>query len=217
MNGTITRIALTVALTALAPTAASIAQPLAVKASGVKRVTLSDRVGKNQFTWSSDAPLEKIEGTTEGISGSLTINPKNPTTVRGTITAKVATMKSGNQMRDDHIRNATWLNAAKYPDITFVASSISNAKVSGNKLTADITGSFTMHGVTKTMTIPFALQYIDASEKTKERAPGDLVMITATFDVSLKDHNVAGSNGTIGSKVGERIRINAKLFGSTGL
>ena len=211
------RMLMALAATALMAVAPAVAQPLAVKAKGAKKVVFSDRVGKNQFTWSSDAPLEKIKGTADEVSGWLSIDPANPKSVRGTVSAKVASMKSGNDVRDEHLRSANWLNAEKHPEITFVAQSIAGAKVSGNTLTANVTGNFSMNGVTRKVTVPISLKYIDASAATKERAPGDLVMITADFNIALKDFNVAGSKGTIGSKVGEKITISAKLFGSTGL
>lgn len=190
---------------------------LSVRADGNKTVSLSDKVGKNQFEWTSEAPLEKIVGTAEGISGTLTLNPRNPATLRGSISAQVVTMKTGNDTRDGHLKSPTWLDATKYPKITFTASSVSNVKPAGNKFTADVTGNFTLHGVTKQLTVPVTLQYIDESAKTRERAPGDLIMMTAAFNISLKDYNVAGSKGVIGNQVGDHIQINAKLFGSTGL
>jgi hypothetical protein len=72
------RISLAAAVCFLIAGAAAEAQPLSVAASGTKRVTISDKVGKNQFSWSSDAPLEKIKGTAEGVSGSFSIDPKEP-------------------------------------------------------------------------------------------------------------------------------------------
>lgn len=197
--------------------AAAQAQPLNVKGSGSKKITLSDRVGKNQFEWLSTAPLEEIKGTADGVTGSLTFDPKKPATLRGTVSVTVASMKSGNDMRDEHLRGAQWLDAAKHPAISFTITSVSGLKTNGNQITGQATGNFTMHGVTKAITVPFTLQYIDESAKTKERAPGDLVMVTADFNVALKDFNVAGSKGTVGSKVGESIKVSAKLFGSTGL
>jgi polyisoprenoid-binding protein YceI len=181
-----------------------------------KKVTLSDAVGKNQFTWTSDAPLEKIKGTAEGVSGSLTVDKSNIAATRGTISAQVSTMKSGNGTRDGHLKSAQWLDAAKYPTITFTIASVSNVKTTGNVSTGTATGTFTMHGVTKTVAVPFKLTYVDASAKTRERAPGDLVMISADFNISLADFQVAGTKGTIGSKVGEKIHVTAQLFGSTG-
>jgi len=190
---------------------------LAVKASGNKTFTLSDKVGKNQFEWISEAPLEKINGTAEGIEGAITFDPKKPNTIKATISAQVSTMRTGNDMRDGHVKSATWLDAEKYPKIIFTATSIKNVKANGNTLTADVIGDFSMHGITKKLTVPMSLHYMDASPKTSERAPGDLVMINSTFTVSLKDFKVEGSKGTIGNKVGETITINAKLFGASGL
>ncbi len=193
------------------------AQALSVNASGAKKVTLSDKVGKNQFSWSSDAPLEKIKGTTEGVTGSLTVDPKNLGSLKGTISAQVNTMKTGNATRDGHVKGAQWLDAGKYPTITFTVSSVKDIKVSGNSATGTAVGSFAMHGVTKTISVPFKITYLDESAKTRERAPGDLVTISADFNISLKDFNVAGTSGTIGSKVGETIAVKAQLFGATGL
>ncbi|HVK38213.1 MAG TPA: YceI family protein [Candidatus Kapabacteria bacterium] len=207
------------ALAAVAALALAVAAPataqLAVRSTGSKTVTLTDRVGKNQFTWTSDAPLEKIKGTAEGVSGSFTIDPKNVAGLRGTISAQVATMKTGSGTRDEHLRGAQWLDAARHPQISFTISSVSNVKVTGNKATATATGTFSMHGVTKQMSIPFTITWLDESAATQKRAPGDLVMVEASFSVALKDFRVAGSQGLIGSKVGETIAITAKLFGST--
>lgn len=186
-------------------------------ASAQKTVTISDRVGKNQFTWTSDAPLEKIKGTAEGVSGKLTLDPANIGSIRGTISAQVSTMKSGNGTRDGHLKSAQWLDAAKYPTMSFTIASVSNAKTTGNVTTGTATGQFTMHGVSKTISVPFKLTYLAESAKTRERAPGDLVMISADFNVKLADFNVAGGKGAIGSKVGEQIAVSAQLFGSTGL
>jgi len=200
----------------LLATASIHAQGLTVKASGTKTVTINDAVGKNQFSWLSDAPLEKIQGTSAGVSGSITIDPKNLSTLRGIISTQVSTMRSGNSTRDGHLRSANWLNAAQFPTITFAILSVSNIQVNGTSATGKVTGNFTMHGVSKRMTIPFTLKYVDETAQTRARAAGDLVMINAQFDVKLKDFNVAGAKGLVGSRVGETISVSAQLFGNTG-
>jgi len=212
----IAMIAAAVAVLALG-TPAAMGQALSVDASGARKVTLSDKVGRNQFAWTSDAPLEKIKGTAEGVGGTLTLNPKDLGTLKGTVSVKVETMKTGNGTRDGHLKSAQWLDAAKYPTISFTIASVSNVKVNGTSATGTATGKFTMHGVTRTMSIPFKLTYIDESAATRKRAPGDLVSISADFEIALADFNVAGTKGTVGSKVGEKIEISAQLFGSTGL
>lgn len=191
------------------------AQALKVKAKGTKTVTLDDKVGKNQFQWFSTAPLENINGTAEGVKGTLTLNPQDLKSIKANISVEVNTFKSGNETRDEHIKAATWLNVEKHPRIEFTLDNVADLKVDGKQAKGTANGKFTMHGVTKPIAIPFTLEYLDASEKTAKRAKGDLVMITADINVSLKDFNVAGSNGTIGNKVGETIKVSAKLFGST--
>lgn len=183
--------------------------------NGQKTVTLTDKIQKNQFTWISEAPLENIKGSSEGVTGSFTIDPKNLAGIKGTISTQVKTMKTGNETRDGHLQNSSWLDAAKYPSITFKIESVSNVKANGNKAIATATGDFTMHGVTKKMSIPFELTYLAESAATQKRAPGDLVMIKADFIVALKDYKISGAQGIVGSKVGETIKVTAQLFGNT--
>jgi polyisoprenoid-binding protein YceI len=190
------------------------AQGLSVPSSGSETVTLNDRIGKNQFVWVSDAPLENIKGTAQDVSGSFTMDPHNLASIRGTISAQVRSMKTGNATRDGHLVSSEWLDASRYPVISFAISSVDNIQSSGNSATGIATGTFTMHGVSRRVNVPIRLTYVTESAKTRERAPGDLVMVTADFSLSLKDFNIAGTEGAVGSKVGETIKITAQLFGN---
>jgi polyisoprenoid-binding protein YceI len=189
-------------------------QRLAVASGGDKLLTLNNNVNKNQFVWESDAPLESIRGSSEGVSGTLTIDPQDLSKLRGTITTQTATMKTGNDTRDNHLHSAEWLDASRYPQITFTIASVDKVTTSGNTATGMATGNFTMHGVTKRVSIPFKMTYLVENGSTRLRAPGDLVMISADFNISLKDFNIAGTEGVVGSKVGEQIKITAQLFGN---
>lgn len=182
---------------------------------GAKKFTWNDRVSKNQFVWVSDAPVEKIRGTAEGVAGTISFDPKDLSTLRGTVTAEVRTMKSGNGTRDNHLVSSEWLDAGKYPVIKFTIESVSDVKVNGTSATAMATGDFTMHGVTKRLRVPFKINYIPQSDKTRERAPGDLVVVNANFNLALKDFKIEGQSGLVGSKVGETIEITANLFGNS--
>ncbi len=193
-----------------------------VGVSGTKKVTISNRVGTNQITFESSAPLEDIKGTANEISGSFMLDPANIEAATGIITVKVKSMQTGIGKRDAHLMSGDWLNEAQYPTITFSIKSIRNVKsVSSDNgkavVQAVAVGDFTMHGVTKQIDIPVTMTYIRESEKTRERAPGDFVMIQGDFSIALKDFKVEGTKGTIGSKVGETIMLKANFFGSTGL
>jgi polyisoprenoid-binding protein YceI len=161
----------------------------------MRKIILSDKIGKNQFVWASDAPLEKINGTAEGVEGTLTLDPKDVGTLKGTIATSVTTMKTGIEMRDNHLKGEGWLDAEKYPTITFSADSVADINVVGNKMFASAVGKFTLYGVSQTMKIPITLLYVEASAATRERGPGDFIMLTADFELALKDFNVTGVRG----------------------
>lgn len=188
--------------------------------SGQKQITITDKVGENMMKYLSDAPLEKISGTAKGVSGQFTLDASNLEATTGTITVQVLSMKSGVTKRDEHMYNADWLDAEKYPTITFQIQKLENVQVSTDNgisiIKANAVGKFTLHGVSKEMKIPIVMKYVKESEATKKRASGDLVMVNANFSVALKDYNVKGKSGIVGSKVGESIQLEAALFGATG-
>lgn len=190
--------------------------------SGAKKVTFDNRVGANQIVFTSSAPLEDIEGSASDIGGSITLDPANIEATTGKIVVKVASMQTGIQKRDSHLMSEPWLNQEKYPQITFDIKELKNVqRVSGDNgkavVKAIAVGDFTLHGVTKRMEVPVTITYIRESQKTKERAPGDFVMVQGDFSIALKDFKVEGTKGTVGSKVGETIQLKTNLFGSTGL
>ena len=191
-------------------------------AAGTKKVTFDNRVGANQIAFESSAPLEDIKGTANDISGSIMLDPANIEATTGMITVKVKSMETGIKKRDGHLMSSDWLDEARYPTITYSIKSVKNVKRVSNDNSKSVvegvaTGDFSLHGTTRQLDVPITMTYIRESEKTKERAPGDLVMVQGEFSIALKDFKVEGTKGTVGSRVGETIRLKANLFGSTGL
>jgi hypothetical protein len=79
-------------------------------------------------------------------------------------------------------------------------------------ISADAIGTYSMHGKTKNLIIPIKLTYVKESEATKKRATGNFIFIEGKFDIALKDFDVKGAKGIVGSKVGETIKTNFQLF-----
>lgn len=190
------------------------AQGFKVKAAGTQTFNFEDKGGRNQATFFSTTPLEDINGTANGISGSVTFDVGNfAKTLKGAITIQVASMNSGIELRNTHMKSANWLDAAKYPEILFQIKSVSDLKsVADNRLTFKIAGDFTLHGVTKEVTADADVTYLDESEQTQKRAPGDLLGVRAKFSVNLSDYGV--DNAVIGAKVSEKIDVGVNLVGS---
>lgn len=190
------------------------AQGFKVKASGEQTFYFQDKAGRNQTTFFSTMPVEDIRGLASGVSGSVAFDVNNfESTLKGTITISTASIKTGIDLRDEHMLSAGWLDAEKYPDITFTIKKVSNVKNEGdNKINAKVTGDFMLHGVTREVTADATLSYLDESEQTKMRAPGDLLGVNAKFSIKLSDYNIG--NKLIGVKVADMIDIGVNIVGS---
>lgn len=186
---------------------------------GAKTFNLNNAVGKNAITFVSEAPVEKINGTADGVSGSFVLNAADIESTTGTIEVAVKTMKTANSKRDEHMYSPMWLDEASFPKIVFNVKSLRDVKVTtaGGRTTVNATavGTFSLHGVTKEITAPVSLTYVPESDETKKRASGPLVMITASFDVALKEYNIKGKEGVVGKSVGEIIKVQASLFANS--
>jgi len=175
---------------------------LSIADPGVKELEFS-----GDFVFLSEAPVETIEGTVPGATGHVTTNTEDLTQTSGMISVPVKGMKTGNKTRDKHVVGKHWLEAKKYPEITFEILSVNvvsiddSAEVKVAELEA--TGQFSLHGQTKEMTIPLTLKW-----------KGDKVKVSAEFEVALADYAVAGKKGVVGERVGTSIQLTANLTGS---
>lgn len=192
-------------------TAASFAQGFKVKASGEQTFKFADN--KNQATFFSNTPLEDITGVSNDVKGSVSFNISDLKSLKGKVTVTTESIKTGIDMRDGHLHGEGWLNAVSYPEISFNIKKVGTVKtVADNKVTAEVTGDFTLHGVTKEVTTNATLTYLDETEQTKLRAPGDLLGVQAKFNIKLSDYGI--SNQIIGQKVSENIEISVNMVGS---
>lgn len=190
-----------------------LAQGFDVKASGEQSFSFIDQYGRNQATFFSETPLEDINGLTNDVKGSVTFDVGDVSTLTGTISISTTSIKTGIDLRNEHLRSADWLDADNYPEITFTIKSVSDVKsVESNKLTAKITGDFTLHGVKKEVTADVTMTYLDESEQTKMKAPGDLLGIKATFNIALSDYDV--EHMVLGQKVSDNIKVGVNMVGT---
>jgi polyisoprenoid-binding protein YceI len=100
------------------------------------------------------AMVTKVRGNFNEFEGSVVIDGSDPSKSSATVTAKVASIDTRNAMRDDHLRTNDFLDAEKFPEITFVSTSVSHA--GGDDFS--VTGDLTVKGVTKSVTIPLEYQ-----------------------------------------------------------
>jgi polyisoprenoid-binding protein YceI len=173
-----------------------------------------DAKGINNAAFKVDAPLEAINGTANGVSGTVTYDPENPGATKGKIIVDANTMTLPNTMQQGHMRGKTWMDVEKFPEITFDATELKNAKTENGVTTADAVGTFTCKGVSKEMTVPIKLTYL--KDKLSQRLPsmkGDLLVIRSTFTIKRSDFGI--NPGQMEDKVSEGIEISLAIAGAS--
>jgi polyisoprenoid-binding protein YceI len=174
-----------------------------------------DAKGVNNAAFKVDAPLEAVNGTASGVSGTVMFDPENPAATTGKIVVATASMTVPNPMQKTHMQSPMWLDAAKYPDITFEAKQLKNVKTDSNVTTADAMGTFTLKGVSKDITAPVKLTYLKdkLAARTMGKAQGDLLVIRSTFTIKRSDFNIQPHQ--MEDKVSDEIEITLSIAGAS--
>lgn len=199
------KLAHTLALTA-AFIAAAHAEPLTFD--------FKDPKGVNNVVFKLDAPLESINGTANGVSGSITIDPEKPGAATGKIVVTTDSLTVPNATMKEHMLGDQWLNAKAHPEITFEIKKISDIEKKGDKGEAEVTGLFTLNGVSKEITVEARVTYLPGRlpERSPQKTPGDLVVIRSKFTIKRSDYNIqAGKNL---DKVSDEIEIELAIAGA---
>ena len=203
-------------LIALAAITISFAQGFKVETTGKQSFNFEDKKNRNQASFFSTTPLEDVTGISNVVMGKVTFDVADIKTLKGSISIPVASLDTGIELRNEHLVSPNWMDAESYPNITFEITSVNDVKVEAdNKLAAKVTGDFTAHGVTKQVVADATMTYLVESEQTKQRAPGDLFGVQASFNIVLSDYDI--ENMVIGQKFAEEIEISINMVGSNAL
>ncbi|MEB0039384.1 YceI family protein [Pseudomonas sp. MH10] len=95
-----------------------------------------------------------IYGTFKDWDGTFSFDAAKPEDSKISISLKTASVFTNQAERDKHISSADFLDVAKYPEAKFVSTSVkTTGKDADGKVTADVTGDLTLHGVTKSVVV----------------------------------------------------------------
>ncbi len=173
-----------------------------------------DPKGINNAGFKLDAPLESINGSASGIYGTIAFDPANPGATQGKITVATSSLIVPNPLQRQHMLGKEWLDATKFPTIIFESKEFKNVQTAGDTTTADVTGTFTLKGVSKELTMPVKLTYL--RDKLADRVPsqkGDLLVIRSRFTIKRSDFNI--NPGQFEDKVSDAIEITLSIAGAS--
>ncbi len=89
-------------------------------------------------------------GEFKGLKGTINFDPKDLVSSKFTTSIDVASINTGNGMKNTHAKSEKWFDADKYPTITFTSGVISKTSTG-----YQATGTLAMHGVQKQVILPF--------------------------------------------------------------
>lgn len=191
---------------------------LEVKAKEAKTFYVDEQAGKNQVTFLSKSTLEDFTGVVNKLRGKCLVDPTALEKLSGRFSVRVAEMKTGIDLRDEHMRGGDWLDAEKFPEVVIEITSADEVKKTDYRSASmTLVGKCTIKGVTKEVRLPGNLVYLDESPETQRLAKGDIVRLRSEFKLKLSDYGVTGPKGSdfIGLKVSDEIELKCSVFSSS--
>lgn len=83
--------------------------------------------------------LSTVRGGFTRFDGSVEVDPSDPTTARGRIEVDMASVDTGNEQRDQHLRSGDFFDVERYPKMVFEAKSITRTGDDRYKVVGDLT------------------------------------------------------------------------------
>jgi polyisoprenoid-binding protein YceI len=146
--------------------------------------------------------LTKVRGRFSGVQGALRV-AEDPVESSVEVTIDTATVDSGDQARDDHLRSPDFFDVERYPTATFRSS-----RVEWNGRTGKVEGELTIRDVTRPLTLD--VEYLG---HTRDPWAHDRAVFSASATINREDWgltwNVALEAG--GLLVSKEIRIEIEV------
>jgi polyisoprenoid-binding protein YceI len=140
--------------------------------------------------------IDTVHGRFRQFEGSITVDPDNGNALKqATATIQAGSIDTDVDRRDTHLRSPDFFDAEKYPTITFETTGVAGQT---------LTGKFTMHGVTKEISMPFKIK-----GPIKDPMGNTHLSLEASTKVNRKDYGLTWNKALEagGLMVGEDVTI----------
>lgn len=145
--------------------------------------------------------LAQVPGQFAKVSGQIDLDPADFTRSTVTATIDLASVSTQNENRDKHLRTPDFFDTATHPAATFKSSRWVRT---GNDA-YDVTGEFSLHGVTKELTLP--VKYLGQAEGNRGAT---LTGWQATVTLKRSDFGLGKPERSIGDEVTVVINVEAR-------
>lgn len=126
------------------------------------------------------------------VAGRFTLDEQAPASSRFELTIQAASVDTGNERRDRHLRNADFFDAGQFPHIRFVSAAVRKL----DEARWEVTGDLTLHGVTRAQTLTITKLGAGQDPWNNYRCGGE-----ATFTIKRSDFGMGGLLDLVGDEV----------------
>jgi polyisoprenoid-binding protein YceI len=143
--------------------------------------------------------ISTVPGHFGDVSGAINYDEKDPSKSSVKVSIKTASIDTNNGTRDKDLRSPNFFDVAKYPEITFESNQV---KKNGDDWVA--VGTFTMHGVSKTIELPFTLNGPVQDPWGKQR-----LGVESNTKLSRAEYGITADKGLIGDEIKITLSVEA--------
>jgi polyisoprenoid-binding protein YceI len=135
--------------------------------------------------------LSNLYGRFNDISGTVVFDKDNPSKSSVELSVAVESLDTNFAKRDQSLKSPDYFNAKQFPTITFKST-----RVEGSGDTFKVFGDFTVHGVTKPLTVDFKKIGEGKGVQGEPRAGGE-----TRFTIKRSDFGMNFQQGPVGDEV----------------
>ena len=144
-----------------------------------------------------------VRGKFTDVEGTLILDEAHPAASSGSFTVKAASLNTGVEQRDGHLRSGDFFDAERYPEITFVSTAVEAKRGSDYAVTGDLT----IRDVTSPVT--FDVEFLGHYQGFQGRRAGFHATTKLNREAFGLTWNVALESG--GWLVGKEIKLEIDL------
>jgi polyisoprenoid-binding protein YceI len=148
--------------------------------------------------------ISNVRGRFADFDGAISIDRAKPESSSVEFTIKAASIDTGSPDRDKHLRTADFFDVEKFPTITFKSTKV----VPKGGSNYDVTGTLTMHGVSKEVTIPVVHLGFVKDPWGNDKAGFELNTTLNRKDFGLTWNKALETGGLL---VGEEVKVSINL------
>ena len=149
--------------------------------------------------------VSSVTGKFETVSGTLLIDRANPAASSVEFKIKADSINTAVEERDKHLRSSDFFDVAKYSDITFKSTKVAPTTTPN---VYDVTGSFSMHGVTRQITFPVTFLGFGKDPWGNQVAGFELETLLDRKDYGITWNKVLDQGGLL---LGDEVKVSIAL------